>query len=204
MLNIDNITLKIGNRFLLKDITFTLALKGITLISGENGSGKTQLLTALHGMHPPFKGRITWNGLPAQDTRKMRGFQFQNPPFLRRSVERNLIFRARTLHSYDTHQIEELIDIFNLKKLRTAPASQLSGGEKQRLALALALIGKPQALLLDEPTASLDREAKETILTYIKDMSKSVPIIMTSHDSLAFTLPLTHHFELHSQKMSLL
>lgn len=177
---IDQLEVVRGGRRCLGPLDLTLDLQGITVITGHNGAGKSLLLRALHGLIPPTKGRVLWNGVPAIAGRKARGFVFQTPPLLRRSVLGNamLATRARGLPRSAARGALERV---GLSHRAAQPAATLSGGERQRLALAQALAGGPCALLLDEPSASLDRKAAQELAQTLANLN--LPMLLATHDT---------------------
>ena len=172
-------------KLLVGPLDLDLAGTGITIIMGPNGAGKTTLLRMLHGLARLTKGEITWN-VPLHEAETRQAFVFQTPVVLRRSVRDNIAFPLLLRHvprkqAYAT--AEKWAARVGLAEMIQRPASVLSGGEKQKLALARALIREPAILFLDEPTANLDGRSMreiETILTQI--ISEGTRIVMATHN----------------------
>jgi tungstate transport system ATP-binding protein len=182
-LTLDAVEVRRAGRVILGPVTWTLDGPGITVVLGPNGSGKTTLLRVMHGLDRVRQGRVSWAG---QDTRARQAFVFQTPILMRRSVLDCIAFPL-------------LLDGQSRKDARRAAAAQaekvglgdrlqleafdLSGGEKQKLAIARALIRAPQVLFLDEPCANLDgasiREI-EAILTAARDTGTRI-VLSTHH-----------------------
>jgi len=168
--------------------------EGVTAIFGQSGAGKTTVVNAIAGLVRPRKGRITLNGETLFDAergvhvpaRKRRfGYVFQEGRlFPHLTVRRNLtysrLFRPGRLEPGELDHIVELLGLADLLERRPA---QLSGGEKQRVAIGRALLARPRLLLLDEPLASLDLPRKGEILRYLELLRDEVqvPIIYVSH-----------------------
>lgn len=133
-----------------------IEVTGTIAVMGPNGAGKSLFLRLLHGLTDPEAGRVLWDGAPPAETRAKRGFVFQSPPVLRRSVAANLRFPLRAGGEVPEGRVEELLALARLTPLAAQPAATLSGGERMRLALAQALARRPNVLLLDEPGANLD------------------------------------------------
>ena len=154
-----------GRKSLLGPIDLTLGTSGFTILLGPNGAGKTTLLKALHGLERLDTGTITWS---ASDTvaRTKQAYVFQSPVMLRRSVRANLAYPLSIL-SYPKdrmdHAIETWAERIGLTDALHRPATRLSGGEKQKLALARALIRDPEILFLDEPCSNLDGRSVKDI-----------------------------------------
>ncbi|WP_435258494.1 ATP-binding cassette domain-containing protein [Thioclava sp. FR2] len=184
-LSVDSLTIRRGGRVILGPISTQLSGDGITILLGPNGSGKTTLLKAMHGLEWPTSGKLIWSVSP-DEARLKQAFVFQAPTILRRTVRDNiaypLILRG-TSRSEARSKAEAFAERVGLAHLLAQPGMVLSGGEKQKLALARALILAPQVLFLDEPCANLDGRATrdiEWILTEAK--SAGTRIVMSTHD----------------------
>ena len=171
---------------LLGPLSFTLDTQGVTAILGHNGAGKSLFLQACHGQFAASKGEVLWNRLPATATRNCRSYMFQNTPLMRRSVAANVEFPliAQGIpKSERTVRVRESLDKARLTHRFTAPAASLSGGEKQRMALARALVTRPQVIMLDEPSASLDPASTKELEANIKEIAASgVKVLIATHD----------------------
>lgn len=174
-----------GPKILVGPLDLELGPRGLTTVIGPNGAGKTSLLRLLHGLERPRGGQMHWAVNMAQ-VRAAQGFVFQSPVMMRRSVLGNLAYPL-LIHGVAREQANEQ-SLTWLKRLYLVeyadrPAAGLSGGEKQKLALARALIRQPQLLFLDEPCASLDGAATaaiEGILT--AEAARGTRIVMATHD----------------------
>ena len=183
-ITIDKLTLKAGQKTLLNNISLNITSSGILVIMGPNGAGKSLLMRCLHGLSQPDSGRILFAGDEINQThRKSQALIFQKPVLLKRSVRQNLEF-VRTLHRTDNvASIELALKNVGLSKLASQPANQLSGGERQRLALARALMMRPQMLFLDEACANLDPASVSNIEEVLRQTCKDgQKIILITHD----------------------
>jgi len=166
-------------------VDLDLSGTGITVVMGPNGAGKTTMLRMLHGLARLSNGSVAWNtDLATAQTRQ--AFVFQTPVVLRRTVRDNIAFPL-LLRGVARAQARSRADHWaarvGLGDMTVRPAGVLSGGEKQKLALARALIAGPQILFLDEPTANLDGKSMreiETILTEIT--AEGTRIVMATHN----------------------
>jgi tungstate transport system ATP-binding protein len=180
-LSVKNLSLRIGDKTLLKEINLTSSTPGISMIMGANGAGKSLLLRSLHGLLDINSGEIHFSGSAAKESRAKQAMVFQKPVLLRRSTLQNLKFAAPK--DTDEKTLFEYLGLVHLDDKANSPARMLSGGEQQRLALARALITQPEVLLLDEPTASLDPASVLIIEKLIKSASQNgVKVIFVSHD----------------------
>ncbi|HEX9870619.1 MAG TPA: phosphate ABC transporter ATP-binding protein [Candidatus Tectomicrobia bacterium] len=175
-----------GEQRLIDHISCTLEAQAYTIMLGPNGAGKSLLLRLCHGLIAPSSGSILWNGLAVREARRYQAMVFQRPVLLRRTVAANISY-VLSIHGIPRRQrqifVSEALEQAGLLDLAGRPARLLSGGEQQRLALARAWALKPQVLLLDEPTASLDPAATQMVEAFLEQISKAgTKIIMTTHD----------------------
>ncbi len=159
--------------------------QGTTIVIGPNGSGKTSLLRMLHGIARLRSGSVDW-ACPTNEAQKRQAFVFQTPVMLRRSVRDNLAFPLRLLGMSRREaftQAETWAHRVGLGDALSRPATVLSGGERQKLALARALVRNPDVLFLDEPCASLDGRATQEIEEILTGAaSAGTRLIMSTHD----------------------
>lgn len=161
-----------------------LSATGITGISGPSGSGKTSLLRAVAGLET-VNGELLWrqqslNTLAAHQ--RPFGYVFQEPRlFPHLSVKQNLMFAAQRADK--PLPLDALTAQLGLTELLHRKPAALSGGQAQRAALARAVIGRPQLLLLDEPLANLDAAAKRELLAQIAQINRdyALPMLYVSH-----------------------
>lgn len=181
---IENLSLAMQGRKLLNNITCTINPQGITVILGPNGAGKSLFLRCLHGLEHHFTGSIKFNGkIPKTNLRTKQSLVFQTPILLRRTVQENLHFVLKQRGIRDKSLTSAFLVRLKLDHLTHSPARLLSGGEKQRLALARALITKPGLLLLDEATSNLDPSSTEMIEEILKSSAaENTKIIFVTHD----------------------
>lgn len=179
-----DIKLQIGEHRLINNISLTLSAGKLSVIMGSNGAGKTMLLRLLHGLQKPTSGKISWGGKAiGLMVRKRQAMVFQKPVLLRRSVEANIDFIIALSGQSDPDRRNELLKQVDLLDRAKQPARLLSGGEQQRLALAMALATKPEVLFLDEPTASLDPASVLKIEDAVRRAHKrGIKIVFVTHD----------------------
>ncbi len=177
------LTVRRKGQHLLGPIDLTLDGAGITVVMGPNGSGKTTLLRALHGIERLSGGTIYW-ACPAAEAHRHQSFVFQTPILLRRTVAGNLRYPLDLIRAPDrTALVADWAARAGLSDKLQLLAARLSGGERQKLALARALITAPKVLFLDEPCASLDGAATRAIEALLQDAAQSgTRIVIATHD----------------------
>ena len=184
-LHVTDASVKKRGKILVGPVTMDLPETGFTILMGPNGAGKTTLLRMLHGLARLSDGQIQW-ACPLKQAQTRQAFVFQSPVTLRRSVRDNIAFPLTlrgTPKSTARAQAEIWAHKVGLAAQLNQPATQLSGGEKQKLALARALIRDPQLLFLDEPTANLDGRSTREIETILQDTAQSgTRILMATHN----------------------
>lgn len=173
-------------------VSFVLASHGITVLWGASGSGKTTLLQCLAGLLRPDAGRIAcreavWfdaeRGVCLAPERRRLGYVFQDVRlFPHLSVRSNMLF-GRRFRGPSGVSFEDVVALLGLGRLLHRTPSDLSGGEKQRVAVGRALLACPELLLMDEPLTGLDRGKREEIMAYIKAIPErfGVPILYVTH-----------------------
>ncbi len=177
----------------------------VTAIVGPSGQGKSTLLTAINRLWEEFHGArvqgrveirfadrwvdINANGFPVNRLRRKVGMVFQDPNPLPMSIFKNAAFPLKLAGEKEKQRIEASVQTAlsraflwdEVKDRLDDDARTLSGGQQQRLCIARALISRPEVLLLDEPTASLDGKAAEEIEDLISNLKSHCTILMVSH-----------------------
>lgn len=176
----------------LHSISLTLPSKGLVFIIGKSGSGKSTLLNILSGLDSFTSGEIYYNDFTykKKNTKKFDklhayefGFVFQDYCLIEElSVKDNIALGTLKNESECKREINNLLELVGLKKYGNKLAKELSGGEKQRIALARALIKKPNVVFCDEPTGNLDMISSEKVLKVLKKASKNALIIVVTHN----------------------
>lgn len=173
-----------NGRAILDGVDLELSGEGISVILGPNGTGKTLLLRLLAGLLPASGGSIAWNGASLPKDRL--AMVFQQPMLLRMTVFTNVEFALRPQAMSTSERrarTTEVLERVGLAHRAKDCARLLSGGERQRLALARAWAMRPRLLLLDEPTASLDPSATETVERIIREIrTEGAKVLMTTHN----------------------
>jgi ABC-type lipoprotein export system ATPase subunit len=184
-----------GNHFVLKDVNLDVPTGEFVLITGRSGSGKTTLLNLLGCMDVPSKGRICLNGydtgklsqrqLAGARLRKI-GMVFQTHNLISDlTVLENVMLPLKIAGGKDAREKAcTLLKTFDLEIFTERFPSEISGGERQRVAVARALANTPTILLADEPTASLDVDNCTTVIEAFKKANKEfgTTVVIASHD----------------------
>ena len=188
-LSVEHVSLTLNGQPLIRDLDFRVEPGRRTVILGFNGAGKSLTLRLCHGLIKPTSGRIVWEGPLGGDARaraRAQAMVFQKPVLLRRSVRDNLVYVLKSRGERGRHmrkRVERALERCHLARMAHRPARVLSGGEKQKLALARAWLLKPSILFLDEPTASLDPAATMDVERIINDLHMATTtIFFSTHD----------------------
>ena len=196
----------------LTDLSLEVPAGKVTAILGPNGTGKTTLLHIMLGLLKPVKGEVKVAGKAHREYSKrvlsqMIGLvpQFESIPFNFSVFEYVLLGRSPYLRPLqlpgekDLHISEEALRAAGISHLQEKPVTEISGGERQLVHISRALAQQTQILLLDEPTAHLDLENQNRILTLLSGMSnQGITTILTTHDPNA-AIFAADHFVLMSQ-----
>ncbi len=158
----------------------------VLVVLGPNGAGKTSTIESLEGYRRPAGGRIRVLGLdPIADHRQLTG---RMGVMLQNGGVYPMLGPRRVLDLFSSYYpeplaTEALLDLVALRAVAATPWRHLSGGEQQRLSLALALIGRPQVAFLDEPTAGVDPEGRLAIRAVVADLrAQGVCVLLTTHE----------------------
>ncbi len=204
-IRIEDLSVRFDGRAVINHVNLEVCQGGPTFLLGRSGSGKTTLLRAINRLNECFpgcetSGRIRLNlggkwaevygpGTPVEMLRRQAGMVFQSPNVLPLSVERNMSLPLRTALGLSADECAQRVEqalreVHLWEEVRdrlAAPATTLSGGQQQRLCLARALALRPEILLLDEPTASLDFKAARQIEDLLAELKSRYTLLVVSH-----------------------
>ncbi len=180
LLSLESVSVQFGQVQALARCTLRVKPGDRLALVGSNGSGKSTLLRTLHGLVPPTTGSFH------RDSQARQAMLFQRPHMLRTTVLNNvalgLFLRGARWAEAKAQALQALARV-GLSDLASRNAKTLSGGQQQRVALARAWACKPQVLLLDEPTASLDPSAKREVERLMAEFSDAgMTLIFSSHN----------------------
>ena len=179
-----DLSVVLGQKLILDKINCKIKSNSITAVLGPNGAGKSIFLQTINGLVFIQSGRLTFNSMQNnQEIREQQAMVFQTPVLLRRTVMANMQFVSNLRNKKSNQLLKNLLDKVGLEGYEEKPARLLSGGEKQRLSMARALIVNPSLLLLDEPTANLDPYSLNLIEDLVlEENSIGKTVIFTTHD----------------------
>ena len=187
-LRIERLTKKYGEKVALRDFTYTFT-PGIYGILGANGAGKSTLMNLITDNVKRNEGQILWDGTDilklGKDFRAKLGYMPQQQgmynDFSARAFLRYMAQIKEIPKKQADEQIEQLLDVVNLRDDAHKKVGGFSGGMRQRVLLAQALLGDPQILILDEPTAGLDPRERLRLRQYISDLALDRIVFLTTH-----------------------
>ena len=185
-LKVDRVTKQYKNKIAVDRLTFSLE-KGVTGLLGDNGAGKTTLMRMICGILTPTGGDITYDDIPVSEEayRDVLGYlpqdfgyypEFSGWDFL-------MYFSAlKGLSKPDAKaRTKELLELVGLSDVAKKKVKTYSGGMKQRLGIAQAIINRPEVLILDEPTAGLDPKERVRFRNLIDEIGKSSIVLLSTH-----------------------
>jgi ABC-2 type transport system ATP-binding protein len=168
------------------DLDLTAAAGEVLVVLGPNGAGKTSTVETLEGYRRPAAGRVRVLGLSPQDDHA--ALSGRVGVMLQRGGVYPMLGPRRVLHLFAAYYpapvpTEELLELVGLRSVASTPWRHLSGGEQQRLSLALALVGRPEVAFLDEPTAGVDPEGRLAVRAVVAGLrDKGVCVVLTTHE----------------------
>lgn len=197
MIKIKNLTKCFDNRTVLKEVSYDFPNNGFIVLLGDSGSGKTTLLNCIGGVIQDFDGEIYINNqsISRMTDSKLRDYRLRNIGYVFQSfnllnlenVYQNVKLPLDCISNEDEKTKERRVDdvttSLGIKKLKKQNVNKLSGGEKQRTAIARAIINSPSIILCDEPTGALDENTGNQILEILKKLSQEKLVIVATHDA---------------------
>ena len=182
---VDGLSRRFGAVLAVDELSFTVETGSLLTLLGPNGAGKTTTVEVCEGFQRPDKGSVRVLGLdPISDQARLRprlGVMLQTGGAhgSARTAEMLELIAACAAHPLDPAY---LLDLLGLSAVARTPVRRLSGGQAQRLSLAMALVGRPEMLFLDEPTAGMDPQTRHLVWELLRAArSDGVTILLTTH-----------------------
>ena len=191
MLKIQNISVKISNSIILKNIDMYIKQGLITCIMGKNGMGKTTLLETIIGHHNPYLGNINYNGknieklLPYERAKLGLAYVPQGREIFPRLTVKENLFTGLSIKNNEYKIDSEVLSLFPiLNEMQDRFGGDLSGGQQQQLAIARALLMRPKVLILDEPTEGIQPSIIKIIrdvILHVKEVKKTTIVLVEQY-----------------------
>ncbi len=183
---VHDLVIRYGNRTAVDGLSLTAERGQITALLGPNGAGKTSTVESLEGYRRPQDGTVRVLGLdPVADRRAVVG---RMGVMLQRGGVYPVLNARQVLVLFSRYypnpeSVDHLLDVVSLTAVAKTPWRQLSGGEQQRLSLALSMVGRPEVVFLDEPTAGVDPEGRLDVRKVVADLKeRGVCVLLTTHE----------------------
>jgi len=194
LLRLDGVSVRLGGRPILRDVSFGIRPGEFTGLIGPNGAGKTTLLRVILGLQPVTSGSVLIDGAPRTARAGSIGYVPQ-----KLAIEPDMPLRVRDVVTLglDGHKlglrlpsrarrelVSDMLTAVGAQRYANARVGELSGGEQQRVMIAHALISKPRLLLLDEPLANLDISSEQGIVSVLARLARAegVAVLLSAHD----------------------
>ena len=185
-LSVDRITKQYKNKIAVDRISFELT-EGVTGLLGANGAGKTTLMRMMSGILTPTSGEISADGIPvqAESYRALLGYLPQDFGYYPEFTAREFLEYFSALKGIEKkrarEKTKELLELVGLSDVAGKKIKTFSGGMKQRVGIAQALLNDPKILILDEPTAGLDPKERVRFRTLIEELGKNSIVLLSTH-----------------------
>lgn len=186
MIEVSHVSRNFGNFRAVNDVSFSIPTGQIVGLLGPNGAGKTTTMRMITGFLSPSDGKITIDGIdisenPVEAKKKIGYMPESAPLYGEMIVEDYLKYIAQMYCQNPEEKIQKLCDECGLKQVMSKNISELSRGNRQRVALAHALMNDPEILILDEPTSGLDPNQVEDVRDIIREIGKTRTVIVSTH-----------------------
>lgn len=182
-LEVRNLSKQFGAKKVVDQVSFTLQAHTATALIGPNGAGKTTILSMLAGLLAPSSGEILLPGV--KDKRRAIGFLPQYPQFYSWLTALEYMEMVANLSGVDKRTLKQdcqkMLEFVGLAQAMNKKTVTFSGGMRQRLGIAQALIHKPKLLLLDEPVSALDPVGRREIMNLLKEVQQQTTILYSTH-----------------------
>jgi ABC-2 type transport system ATP-binding protein len=174
-----------GDRPVVDGVTFSVPCGSVLALLGVNGAGKTTTVECIEGFRRPDGGQVRVLGLdPLRDRDAVvarLGVMLQEGGAYQAATPREMITLYARFYP-DPHRVDDLLELVGLTQVADARYRVLSGGQRQRLNLALAVVGRPQVVVLDEPTTGMDPQARRVTWQHIRDLRDAgAAVLLTTH-----------------------
>ena len=182
---VDGLRMRYGDKVAVDDLSLTVDRASITAVLGPNGAGKTTTLETCEGYRRPQQGRVRVLGLdPVRDRRDLLpriGVMLQDGGAWSGVRALEMLRHVARLHAHPL-DVGVLADRLGLHECGRTPYRRLSGGQQQRLGLAMALVGRPEIVFVDEPTAGMDPQLRRTTWDLLEELrGDGVTVVLTTH-----------------------
>ena len=194
LLRLENVSVRLGGRDILEDVSFSIHPGEFTGLIGPNGAGKTTLLRVILGLQPVTSGQVLLDGAPRPHRDSSIGYVPQ-----KLTIEPDMPLRVRDVVSLGLdgnkfgiqlpsrarrERVSDMLTAVGAQQYADARVGELSGGEQQRVMIAHALISRPRLLLLDEPLANLDISSEQGIVSVLARLARAegIAVLLSAHD----------------------
>jgi ABC-2 type transport system ATP-binding protein len=186
MIEVSHVSRNFGDFRAVNDVSFSIPTGQIVGLLGPNGAGKTTTMRMITGFLAPSSGKITIDGIDVNEkpveAKKKIGYMPESAPLYGEMiVEDYLVYIAKMYGQNPEEKVPALCAECGLKEVMSKNISELSRGNRQRVALAHALMNDPEILILDEPTSGLDPNQVEDVRAIIHEIGKTRTVIVSTH-----------------------
>ena len=186
MIEVSNVSRNFGTFRAVNDVSFSIPTGQIVGLLGPNGAGKTTTMRMITGFLSPSEGKILIDGIDVSEnpveTKKKIGYMPESAPLYGEMIVEDYLKYVAQIHGENPEErIPQLCQECGLKEIMDKNISELSRGNRQRVALAHALMANPEILILDEPTSGLDPNQVEDVRNIIREIGKTRTVIVSTH-----------------------
>ncbi|WP_453993062.1 ABC transporter ATP-binding protein [Bacillus nitroreducens] len=185
LVSIENLVKRFGKETAVKNLSFEIKKGSCTALLGPNGAGKTTTLQMLAGLLHPTSGKIAFDGMENGDNRKYIGYLPQHPVFYNwMTANEFLVYVGQLAHlskQESQRRADELLELVGIADAKKKKIGGFSGGMKQRLGIAQAMIHEPKLVMLDEPVSALDPVGRREVIEMMRQLKEKTTILFSTH-----------------------
>jgi len=183
LVKIQNVTVAYDREVVLEDVSLSVYENDFIGVIGPNGSGKTTLIKTMLGNLTPLRGKVDYKKrIKIGYLPQMHHLDQRFPIAVHEVIDSGLMIIKGMGKGQRELMVSQAIENFHLEKIKNKPIGQISGGQRQKVLLARAVVSNPELLILDEPDTYIDSDSETELYEHLKTLNQHMAIVLVSHD----------------------